>query len=243
VLQVGLVIPAWDEAESIGAVLSEVPSETIASTWVVVRDARDPTADVARGHGANVLAQPRPGYGAACHAGAVAAIETGADVVAFVDGDYADPPSALPHLLEPILAGEADLALGCRELARAQHALPAHARLGNQLVLGLIQVLQDRPVPGDLPSYKAIRADALRHLDMHEMTYGWTVEMIVKALRANLRITEIRIPYRARLGGRSKVSGSLRGSIGAAWKLASCAVRYASWRPAEPRWSVVGGRP
>jgi glycosyltransferase involved in cell wall biosynthesis len=239
-LRTALVIPAWDEPESIGAVLSEVPAATVSTILVVVASATDPTAHVARAHDARVLVQAQPGYGAACWTGAQAALSEGADILVFLDGDYADPPAELPRLLEPILAGRADLVLGCRDLRRHPDALPAHARLGNRLVLGLVRLMVGRTF-GDLPSFKAIRADALRSLDMHEMTYGWTVEMLVKAARADLRCAEVAIDYRPRRGGRSKVAGNLRGSLGAARKLLSCALAYAAWRP-RAHWSVAGGQ-
>ena len=237
---VALVIPAWNEAEAIGAVLSEVPPGTVDRVVVVVGGPGDPTASVARAHGAEVLVQPRPGYGAACWTGASAALDAGADVVAFLDGDYSDPPAELPRVLEPIRAGQADLVLGCRDLSQHPEALPRHAQLGNRLVLGALRVLLGSRSFADLPSFKAIRADTLRQLEMREATYGWSVEMLVKAARADLRIAEVAVAYRPRLGGRSKVSGSLRGTLGAAWKLGSCAVVYAGWRPTgRSRWQVA----
>ena len=237
-----LVIPAWNEAEAIGAVLSEVPPSTVDRVLVVVGGPGDPTASVARAHGAEVLVPSRTGYGAACWTGAAAALGAGADVVVFMDGDYSDPPAELRRVLEPIRAGQADLVLGCRELAHHPEALPRHARLGNQLVLGVLRVLLGGRSFADLPSFKAIRGDALRRLEMREATYGWSIEMLVKAARADLRIAEVAVTYRPRLGGRSKVSGSLRGTLGAAWKLGSCAVAYAGWRPTgDGPWSVARG--
>jgi glycosyltransferase involved in cell wall biosynthesis len=229
-MRVALVIPAWQEAESIGAVLDEVPAGCVDATLVVVGAADDPTLAVARDHGATALVQSRPGYGAACWEGALAALAAGADVVAFLDGDYADPPMALPRVLGPLLRREADLVLGCR----AGAGLPLHARLGNRLVCALMRLLLGaRPsgIPSDLPSFKAIRAEALIGLDMRERGYGWTVEMLAKAVRAGLRISQTDVAYRSRLGGRSKVSGTVRGSLGAAWRLCLCAIRYARWRP------------
>jgi glycosyltransferase involved in cell wall biosynthesis len=225
-----LVIPAWNEPESIGAVLDEVPLSTVDHVFVVVSSPSDPTAAVARAHGATVLTQSRPGYGAACWAGAEAAFEQGARVVAFLDGDYADPPADLPRVLAPLRESRADLVLGCRDLRRFPGALPPHARLGNYLVLRLMRALLGVRF-ADLPSFKAIRADALRHLSMREMTYGWTVEMLVKAARCGLRVEEVAIEYRPRLGGQSKVAGNLQASVRAAARLLSCAVVYVTWRP------------
>src|SRR5258705_79012 len=142
-LNIALVIPAWDEAEAIAAVLGEVPTDCVplARTLVVVGSAADPTAAVVRAHGARALVQTARGYGAACWTGAQTALAEDADVIAFLDGDYADPPGELARLLAPILAGTADLVLGCRDLHAFPEALPVHARLGNRLVLLLVRGL------------------------------------------------------------------------------------------------------
>lgn len=227
---VAVVIPAWNEVAAIGPVLDEMPAELRANVFVVVGGEHDSTADIARTHGAHVLVPSRRGYGAACWAGVQAARAAGATVVAFLDGDYADPPSALPHLLEPLRSGTADLVLGCRDLSSHPRALPAHARLGNAAVLALIQLLTGACLR-DLPSCKAISLNAWQRLEMQEMSYGWTVEMLVKAARAQLRIAQIRIPYRPRLGGRSKVAGDARASVSAAAALLGCTLSYARWQP------------
>jgi glycosyltransferase involved in cell wall biosynthesis len=219
---VTLVIPAWNEAESIGAVLDEVPPGTVDEILVVVGAHDDPTGQVARARGARVVVQSARGYGAACWTGAQHAIARNAQIVAFLDGDYADPPAALPRLLAPVAASRADLVLGCRDLRRFPAALPPHARLGNHLVLLLLHLLLRTQRFSDLPSFKVIRVDALRRLDLREMTYGWTVEMLIKAARLGLRIEEVEVEYRPRLGGHSKVGGSLRGSLSAGWNLMAC---------------------
>jgi glycosyltransferase involved in cell wall biosynthesis len=225
-----LVIPAWNEADAIGVVLSEVPSGVFDAILVVVGGTDDPTARVAGSCGATVLVQRGRGYGAACATGVAAALAANMELVAFIDGDYADPPLELPRVLAPLLAGRADLVLGCRDLRQHPDALPAHARLGNRLVLALVRIVT-RHAYADLPSCKAIRADTLRQLAMREMTYGWTVEMLVKSARLGLRIDEVWLDYRPRLGGRSKVAGSLRGSLSAASTLIGCALTYSRWRP------------
>lgn len=226
-IRVALVIPAWNEPEAIGPVLDELPPDVVEQVLVVVGGADDPTAIVARARGVDVLLQRGRGYGAACWTGAQAALAQGAEALAFLDGDYADPPAALPGLLKPIEEGLADLVLGCRHLSRHPDALPPHARLGNQVVLLMLRLLLKGQRFSDLPSFKVIRADSLRALRMREMTYGWTVEMLVKAARAGLRIQEVGVDYRPRLGGRSKVAGTLGGSAAAAYKLVSCAFAYA----------------
>ncbi len=223
---VSLVIPAWNEPEAIGPVLDEVPPDTVDEILVVVGADDDPTAGVARARGARVVVQAARGYGAACWTGAQAAIAADARIVAFLDGDYADPPSALPRLLAPVVAGRADLVLGRRDLRRFPSALSSHARLGNGLVLLLVCLLVRSQTFGDLPSFKVIHADALQRLDLHEMTYGWTVEMLIKAARLGLRIEEVEVEYRPRRGGRSKVGGSWRGSVAAGWTLLACVWAY-----------------
>jgi glycosyltransferase involved in cell wall biosynthesis len=233
--RVALVIPAWNEAASIGAVLSEVPPRSVDWVFVAAGDSTDGTAEIARRHEAAVVGQQRPGYGAACLAGARAAANAGASIVVFLDGDYSDPPAALPQVLAPLLAGTADLALGSRDLTVHRGALPLHARLGNRFVLAALHVFLGRRLR-DLPSFKAIRVNALDRLEMREMTYGWTVELVTKALRAPLRVVEVPVPYRPRLGGRSKVSGTVRGTVGAAWSLCACALRYATWTPRHGPW-------
>ncbi|MFN0071230.1 MAG: glycosyltransferase family 2 protein, partial [Chloroflexota bacterium] len=228
--RVALVIPAWNEADCIGAVLNEVPPNVAQWTVVVCGHSTDGTDAIARDRGAEVVDDNAVGYGAACWAGVVRARQLGAEVIAFLDGDYSDPPSALAAVLSPLLVGQTDLALGVREMHAAPEALPIHARLGNRLVLAALHGLTGYRL-ADLPSFKALRLETLDRLGMSEMTYGWTTEMLVKAVRLKLRIAEIPITYRPRLGGRSKVSGTVRGTAGAAWKLSSCAVKYARWTP------------
>lgn len=235
---VAVIIPAWNESESIGAVLREVPRETVGQIFVVCGP-DDPTARVTAAHGALPLPQHTPGYGAACWLGACAAIESGAEVIVFMDGDYSDPPAALPTMLAPVLANRADLVLGCRDTAQHPHALPPHARFGNRLVLELMRLLLHHRLR-DLPSLKVVRSDKLVRLQMSEMTYGWTTELIVKAIRAHWRIEETPIQYRPRLAGESKVSGTVRGTLGAAWKLGSCAMRYSRWTPSSPDAAYLG---
>lgn len=231
-MRVALIVPVWNEAEIIGSVLEEVPRQLVERLIVVDGGSRDGTQEIAAAYGAEVVRQTERGYGAACWTGAQCAAEC--DVLVFLDGDYSDPPAELTRVLEPIRSGRADLVLGCRVFEPG--ALPLHARLGNLVVLALVQLLIGRRF-ADLPSFKAIRVDALADLDLRERTYGWTTEMIVKAARRGLRIAEVRIPYRERGGGRSKVSGTLRGTVGAGYKLIATAVRCA--RDPLPR-SIVG---
>jgi glycosyltransferase involved in cell wall biosynthesis len=230
-VSVALIIPVWNEEAVIGRVLAEIPPGVVGRVIVVDGGSRDRTVAVARAGGAEVVVQQRPGYGAACATGAAAAGPV--DLLVFLDGDYSDPPARIPDLLAPLLAGEADLVLGSRVLGGMERgALPAQAVLGNRLVTTLIRLLYRRRLT-DLPSFKAIRRETLAGFAMQEFTYGWTTEMIVKALRLNARVVEVGVPYRARGGGRSKVSGAVKGTLLAGYRLIATTLRYARWTPAE----------
>jgi glycosyltransferase involved in cell wall biosynthesis len=231
-VRVALIIPVWNEVEAIGRVLAEVPPGVIHEVLVVDGGSSDGTQEAARAAGATVLRQQGRGYGAACLTGARAATS---DVLVFLDGDYSDPPGQIPRLLAPLRAGRADLVLGSRERGRmAAGALPLHARLGNKLAVLLLRLLYGLPV-SDLPSFKAVgRADLLA-LGIRDLHYGWTAEMIARAARRRLRVCEVPIDYRVRIG-ESKVSGTLSGSARAGYAIlrAILAVRLGAWhRPAN----------
>lgn len=228
-MSVALIIPVWNEEAVIGRVLAEIPAGCVDRVIVVDGGSRDRTVEIARTAGATVVAQRRRGYGAACAEGVAAA--GSADLLVFLDGDYSDPPAHIPDLLAPLRAGQADLVLGSRVLGgMARGALPAQAVLGNRLVTGLIWLLYRRRLT-DLPSFKAIRRETLARFEMREFTYGWTTEMIVKAIRQGGPMVEVGVPYRARGGGRSKVSGTLKGTLLAGYRLIATTLRYARWTP------------
>lgn len=229
-----LIIPVYNEVANIGLVLQEVanlepdPAYRL-EVLVVDGGSKDGTVEVARQAGARVVPQRGRGYGAACYTGFEEAVA--AQILVFLDGDYSDPPAAIPALLTKMLAEEADLALGSRTLGKFEHgALPLHARLGNKLVVWMINRLYAAHYT-DLPSFKAIRRETLASLQMQELTYGWTTEMLVKAARAGCKSIEIPLNYRRRSGGQSKVSGNLRGSVKAAYYLLKTALRYVRWSP------------
>ncbi len=217
------MIPALDEEEAIGLVIREIPP-IVSEIVVVDNGSRDRTADVARAAGARVVVEPRRGYGQACLAG-IAAV-SGADVVAFLDADHSDYPAQLVEVLAPILAGEADLVIGSRNLGRrARGAHPAHAILGTRLCVGLMNLLIGTSAT-DLGPFRAITAAALRDLDMRDRNFGWTVEMQVKAARRGLRVREVPVDYRPRIG-RSKVSGTVSGTVRAGAKILGTIARHA----------------
>jgi glycosyltransferase involved in cell wall biosynthesis len=221
--RVVVVIPAVDEEEAIARVVAEIPP---AADEVIVVDngSHDQTAARAEAAGARVVREPRRGYGQACLAGIAAAPD--ADVFAFLDGDHSDYPEQLPALLAPILSGEADLVLGSRRLGRpAPGAHPWHAVVGTRLCVALMNRLIGTEAT-DLGPFRAITASALRRLEMSDRDFGWTVEMQVKARRRGLRVREVPVDYRRRIG-RSKVSGTLSGSVRAGAKILGTIARHA----------------
>ena len=218
-----VVIPALDEEGAIGAVVREIPP-TVHEVIVVDNGSRDRTSEAARAAGARVVSEPRRGYGHACLAGIAAAGD--ADVFVFLDGDHSDYPAQLVDVVAPILEGRADLVIGSRSRGRREAgAHPWHAVLGTRACVGLMNLLAGSRAT-DLGPFRAITADALRRLDMRDRNYGWTVEMQVKAARQGLRVVEVPVDYRPRIG-RSKVSGTVRGTVGAGTKIIATILRHA----------------
>jgi len=222
-VRVSIIIPTHNEAEAIGRVLADLPSHLVNEVIVVDSSSTDGTPDLARKMGARVIEEPRRGYGRACLTGLANAQSP--DVVVFLDGDYSDRPSELPTLLAPIIDGRADITLGSRFGANSNpDALPWHQAFGNRLAAGLIRLLYGVQV-SDLGPFRAGRSEVLRALALEEPTYGWAVEMIVKGAIAGVRIVEVPVSYHPRIG-KSKISGTLKGTIGAAWFILSRIVRY-----------------
>ena len=219
---VGLVIPALDEEAAIGAVVRAVPPGLVADLIVVDNGSTDGTAGVARAAGARVVVEPRRGYGAACWAG-VRVLGPAVEIAAFLDGDGSQDPAELPRLLEPLTAGCADLVLGVRRFdVGTDH--PRHAVLGTRAVAAVLRWRFGVTVR-DLGPFRAIWRQALLGLDLRDRSYGWPVEMVVKAARQGLRIVEVDVTQRPRRGGRSKVAGTWRGSLRAGWRFLQVALR------------------
>lgn len=213
--RVAVVIPALNEAASIGAVLAELPRPPVVDVVVVDGGSADQTASIAQAGGARVFVERRRGYGRACLTG-VAHVPPDADIVVFLDADYSDRPAEIIELIEPIASDRADLVIGSRLAGRLQPgALPWHSRAGNRFAAWLMRRLYRAPIT-DLGPFRAVRADLLRGMQLREQTYGWPVEMIARAARAGWRIVEVPVSYHPRIG-QSKITGTMRGSIGAAW--------------------------
>jgi glycosyltransferase involved in cell wall biosynthesis len=225
-MMVVAVVPALDEAETVAAVVRTLRTllpVPVAAVVVVDGGSRDRTVAEAQTAGAVVCVETRPGYGRACRAGVEAARQLGADAVVFVDATGAIGPSEVAAVMAPIARGEADLVLGARQPSEPG-AMRGIQRAGNRLATALISLRFGRRF-ADLGSLRAIRLDALDRLRMTEPAHGWPAEMQVKAIRCGLRVKEVPIRYGKRKGGRSKVSGSLRGAV-----LAGCAIlRVVLW--------------
>jgi len=224
-VRVSVVIPTHNEAQSIGLVLADLQSVADMVTEVLVVDSNstDGTPEIAAKMGARVLHEPRRGYGRACLTGLANA--TTPDVIVFLDGDYSDRPAELPLLLAPILEGRADITIGSRLGKRSNRgALPWHQAFGNRLAAAMIRLLYGLKI-SDLGPFRAGRADILHQLDLQETTYGWAVEIILKGALGKFRIVEVPVSYYPRIG-KSKISGTLKGTVGAAWFILSLIVRY-----------------
>lgn len=220
---VKVIIPVRNEREALPLVLAELPREQVAEVIVVDNGSTDGSAAVAAAAGARVVTEPRPGYGAACLRGIEAAGDVG--ILVFLDGDHSDFPADLPQLLAPLAADRADLVVGSRMLLReSRRALLPQARWGNRLAVLLLRWLFGVRAT-DLGPFRAIRADALARLGMRDRDYGWTIEMQLRAHFAGLRVVEVPVRYRQRIGT-SKITGTVRGTLGAARKILGTIARY-----------------
>jgi glycosyltransferase involved in cell wall biosynthesis len=221
---VAVVIPTFNEAESIGPVVAELPRAVVDRVIVVDGGSADGTQECARKAGAEVIGVGR-GYGLACMTGAQAAKD--GNILVFMDGDGADDPTAIAALVEPILAGQYDFVIA----SRAQGQREPGSMATHQLLAGLVAGWLTGQLYGvrytDMCAFRAIRRDTLLKLGMREMTYGWNLEMQMRVARAGLRVLEKPVAYRRRLGGESKVAGSLRGSIKAGLRIVTTFARVA----------------
>lgn len=214
--RVSVIIPALNEARSIGQVIADLPRPPVSEVIVVDGGSKDGTGEVARQLGAHVIVERRRGYGRACLTGLRRVGSP--EIVAFLDADYSDRPSELHALIAPIVNDRADMVIGSRLAGRLHpDALPWHSRVGNRLAAFLMRVLYGVALT-DLGPFRAARADLLRDMPLREQTYGWPVEMIARAARGGHRVVEVPVSYHPRIG-QSKITGTVRGSIGAAWHI------------------------
>jgi glycosyltransferase involved in cell wall biosynthesis len=211
-IQAALIIPALNEEPVLARMLRAIPPELFQIVVVADNGSTDGTAAVARAAGATVVSEPERGYGAACLK-ALAALPAVIDVVAFMQADFSEDPAEARSLIEPIARGEADLVLGSRTLGAAEPgALLPHQRFGNWLAIVVIRILFGHRY-SDLGGFRAIRRDALERLRMRDRSYGWTIEMQVRAIQEGLRVVEVPVTYRRRAAGVNKISGNLRASL------------------------------
>lgn len=219
---IDVIIPAYNEELSIGHVLADIPADWVREVIVCNNASTDRTAEVARSAGATVVDQPRKGYGSACLAGiaylqAKPAAEQ-PEVVVFLDGDYSDHPEELPTLIAPMLEDSMDMVIGSRATGQRENgAMQPQQIFGNWLATNLIRLLYGYEFT-DLGPFRAIRWESLLAMEMQDPDFGWTVEMQVKAAKHQLRCTEVPVTYRRRVGV-SKVSGTIRGTVMAGYKI------------------------
>lgn len=224
-LSVGVVMPALDEEGVIGPTLASMPRDIVDVVWVADNGSSDGTVAEARSHGARVVTERRRGYGSACRAAIRQMQESGPpDVLVFVDADGSQPVDELHILLTPIARGEADFVIGCRRFGDTA----SHVSVGNRLACMILHWLTGHKFH-DLGPFRAIRFDALRRLALTDPDYGWNVEMQARALAEGLRIVEVPVSHRRRKGGRSKISGSARGTVRAGSKILRTSLRE-GWR-------------
>ncbi len=227
--RISVIIPAYNEAGAIAQVLAEIPAGLVQEVIVVDNNSKDATGAIAQAAGATVRHEARPGYGYACLAGMAYAFDRPQseqpEIIVFLDGDHSDYPEQMPELLAPLLSGTADMVIGSRALGeRERGSLLPQQRFGNWLATRLLRLRFGGHFT-DLGPFRAILAHALLRLNMEDKTYGWTVEMQIKAARLGLRTVEVPVRYRRRIGT-SKVSGTVRGTIGAGYKILWTIYRY-----------------
>lgn len=224
---IDVIIPAFNEESAIANVINDIPKSLVREVIVCNNGSTDQTASRAKEAGATVVDEPRPGYGQACLQG-MHHIENKVekpDIVVFIDGDYSDYPQEMTDIVKPLLDGNADLVIGSRALGKRENgAMMPQQVFGNWLATTLIKLLF-RHTYTDLGPFRGITYPALQLLQMQDTNYGWTVEMQVKAVQHKLRITEVPVNYKVRIGT-SKVSGTIKGTIMAGYKILWTIAKY-----------------
>ncbi|CAN5627484.1 glycosyltransferase family 2 protein [soil metagenome] len=227
--RVSVVIPALNEENPIANVVRAVPRELVDEVIVVDNRSTDQTAEIARAAGARVITEPQRGYGRACRAG-VRALADDCEIVVFLDGDGSDCPEVMGKLVQPITAGTHDFVIGSRTRGEREHGSMNFQQLFAGRIAGLLMRLLYGVRYTDMCPFRAIRREALDKLGMREETYGWNLEMQMRAARSGLRILEVPVNHRRRTGGESKVSGTLRGTFLAGGRILMTLARVAMER-------------
>lgn len=221
--KISVILPAYNEEASIGLVLKDLPWDTLHEIIVADNNSTDGTARIAAEHGAKVVREKRQGYGSACLKGI--SILDDPDIVVFLDADYSDYPEEIALLVEPIISGSMDFVLGSRMiLPESRKALLPQARYGNRLAVFLIRLFFGHRFT-DLGPFRAIRYESLKAIDMQDKDFGWTAEMQIKAVKHGLRIQEIPVRYRERVGV-SKITGTVSGTFKAGTKIIYTILKY-----------------
>ncbi len=223
---VAVIIPTLNEVDAIARVIAELPKSVVREVIVADSGSTDGTQDAARAAGAIVLDVRQRGYGRAC-AAAAAAADPACDIIVFMDGDGADRADLIERLVAPIQNGARDFVIAARTRAGREPGSMSFHQVAAGHVLGFAIGVLTGVRYTDMCAFRAIRRDALARLSMREMTYGWNIEMQILAARQGLRVLEVPLPYRCRMGGESKVAGSLRGTIRASWRILATFMRVA----------------
>lgn len=224
---IDVIIPAFNEQEAVGLVVRDIPKGLVRHIVVVNNASSDKTSEMARAAGAIVVDQPERGYGNACLKGIaqVATHEPPPDIVVFIDADNSDHPEQMTEVVTPIVEGHADFVIGSRALGhRDAGSMMPHQIFGNWLATRMLKLFYGVKYT-DLGPFRAVRWEALQAMGMRDRTFGWTVEMQLKAAKQRLRITEVPVDYRKRIGF-SKISGTVKGSVLAGWKIITTIIKY-----------------
>ncbi len=228
--QVAAVIPVLNEEGAIGPTVAGIPRAAVGRVIVVDGGSRDGTVAEAQAAGADVVTELRRGYGQACATGAARAAAFGARVIVFMDGDGSDAAEESARLIAPIMRGEADFVIGSRTRGeREKGSMGLHQVLSGRVIGAAVGLLSGTRY-SDMCGFRAIATDALARLTMRETTYGWNLEMQMRAAFAGMRIVELPVPYRRRIAGQSKVAGTLKGSVKAGWRIGTTLIRVAVQR-------------
>ena len=220
-----VVIPAHNEEKSIGLVIKDIPKNVVSNTIVVSNNSTDKTVEVASEAGAIVLTEDRKGYGWACLKGITKAKELGAEIIVFLDGDYSDYPEEIPLVVAPIIEQDMDMVIGSRALGESEKgSMTPQQVFGNWLATRMIRIFYCAKFT-DLGPFRAIKMESLEKLKMADKTYGWTIEMQIKAVKRKMRFCEVPVNYKKRIGI-SKVSGTVKGTVLAGIKIIFAVFKY-----------------